>query len=174
MVPDSAHPVRDRLIAFLRHDNLVLAVLAVVIGVIVGWAIVGFRELINLVQAISYGSGGENLATIAGNLPAWQVIAAPTVGGIFIGLFYRYLMPGGAPQGPAHVIQASALRGGRLPLWPGLMATVGSAASIGVGASVGREGPVVRQRGSCSGVAPPPLYRRRSTPPLPAPYSPMK
>ena len=30
-----------------------------------------------------------------------------------------------------------------MPLWPGIMATVGSAASIGVGASVGREGPAV-------------------------------
>jgi CIC family chloride channel protein len=52
-------------------------------------------------------------------------------------------MPGRRPQGVAQVIQASALRGGRMNLLIGIKAACVSAASIGVGASVGREGPVV-------------------------------
>ncbi len=64
MALDNTPPVRGRLVAFLRHDNLVLAILAVVVGVVVGWAIVGFRTVIEYVQAFSYGSGGENLEQI--------------------------------------------------------------------------------------------------------------
>jgi len=135
--------VRGGLLAFARHDNLILSGLAVVVGVVVGWAVVGFRSVIDLVQTAGFGSGGEKLATIVAALPWWQVMLVPAAGGLLIGVFYRYVMPGGGPQAVAHVIEASALRGGRLPLWPGIAATVGSAASIGVGASVGREGPEV-------------------------------
>jgi CIC family chloride channel protein len=52
-------------------------------------------------------------------------------------------MPGRRPQGVAHVIEANALRGGRMSLTDGIKAAVVSAVSIGSGASVGREGPVV-------------------------------
>ena len=135
--------VRSGVLAVVRHDNLILAVLAVVIGLAVGWAIIGFRTLIDLVQSVFFGSGGETLATIAAALPSWQIILAPCTGGLLVGLFYRFIMPGGRPNGVAQVIEASALKLGRLPIWPGVAATLGSALSIGSGASVGREGPAV-------------------------------
>lgn len=135
--------VRGKVLAVVRHDNLILAVLAVVIGMLVGWAVYGFRTLIGAIQFIGFGDDGENLATIASALPAWQVIAVPCIGGLLVGLFYKFVMPGGRPHTVAHVIEASALKMGRLPLWPGLAATIGSAMSMGVGASVGREGPAV-------------------------------
>lgn len=143
MIAERIRPLRTHLSALIRHDNLILAILAVGVGVAVGWAAVGFRTAFDMIQSVFYGSGGEDLATIAAALPRWQVVVAPVVGGLLVGLFYRYLMPGRTPQGPAQVIEASALHGGRLPLWPGLAATIGSAASIGAGASVGKEGPVV-------------------------------
>lgn len=130
-------------VSFVNHDNLVMSVLAVAVGVIVGWAVVGFRHLIEFIQSVFFGSGAENLATIAAALPMWQVIAAPCLGGVIVGLFYHFVMPGGKAQGVPQVIEASALKMGRLPLWPGLAATVGTAVSIGAGASVGREGPAV-------------------------------
>lgn len=135
--------VRGKVLAVVRHDNLILAVLAVVIGTLVGWAVHGFRTLIGAIQFIGFGDSGENLATIAAALPAWQVIAVPCVGGLLVGLFYKFVMPGGRSLAVPHVIEASALKMGRLPLWPGLAATIGSAMSIGVGASVGRESPAV-------------------------------
>jgi chloride channel protein, CIC family len=52
-------------------------------------------------------------------------------------------MPGRRPQAVADVMEASALRGGRMSLNVGLGAATLSAASIGCGASVGREGPIV-------------------------------
>ncbi|MGB1877150.1 MAG: hypothetical protein ACPHGY_09580 [Rhodospirillaceae bacterium] len=40
----------------MRYDNLILAVLAVVIGTVVGWAVAGFRTLIDLIQSVGFGS----------------------------------------------------------------------------------------------------------------------
>ncbi len=54
-----------------------------------------------------------------------------------------YWMTGGEPLGVAQAIESVAYHGGRMPLLGGLGAAFTSAASIGVGASVGREGPDV-------------------------------
>ncbi|MGE5146223.1 MAG: chloride channel protein, partial [Candidatus Eiseniibacteriota bacterium] len=52
-------------------------------------------------------------------------------------------MPGRRPQGVADVMEAAALRGGRMGLREGICAALASGVSLGAGASVGREGPVV-------------------------------
>jgi CIC family chloride channel protein len=128
---------------FGRNDQLILSVLAVAIGVASGLAAAGFRLLISFVQDGVFGFGSERVATLAAALPWWQLLLVPCLGGLAIGIFTYHFMPGRRPQGVPHVIEASALQGGRMSLAVGLKAALASAASIGVGASVGREGPVV-------------------------------
>ncbi|WP_299391366.1 chloride channel protein [Pelagibius sp.] len=128
---------------FGRNDQVVLSVLAVVIGAAAGGAAIAFRDAIAGIQWLAYGFGTEAVATEIGKLPWWQVLVVPTLGGLVIGLFIRYTLPGGKPQGVAHVIEASALLDARMSLTTGIRAAIASAASIGIGASVGREGPVV-------------------------------
>jgi CIC family chloride channel protein len=82
--------------------------------------------------------------------PWWRILAAPALGGLAVGLFIHFLMPGGRPQAVAQVMEAAALRGGRMDIKAGLGAALASAASIGCGASVGREGPVVHLGASLS------------------------
>ena len=135
--------VRVSLLRFSRNDQVVLALLALVIGAAAGGAAIAFRDAIGAVQWLAYGFSGENVATMAAALPWWQLLLAPTVGGLLVGLFVHYLMPDGRPQSVAHVIEASALHDARMSLTVGIRAALASAASIGVGASVGREGPVV-------------------------------
>lgn len=65
------------------------------------------------------------------------------MGGLVVGIFYKLLMPGHRPLGIPEVVEAAAFKGGRMPVGPGFMAVVGSALSLGAGASVGREGPAV-------------------------------
>ncbi len=60
-----------------------------------------------------------------------------------IGLFVHFVMPGGCPHGVADVMESAALRAGRMDWRAWIGSAVVSAASIGSGASVGREGPVV-------------------------------
>ena len=83
------------------------------------------------------------MATLAGALPWWQLLLVPSLGGLAVGLFVYYLMPEKRPLGVPQVIEASALHGGRMTLSSGIKAAVVSSASIGFGASVGREGPMV-------------------------------
>ena len=128
---------------FGRNDQVVLSVMAVVIGMAAGGASIGFRYGIDIAQRLFFGFGGEQVATLAGQLPWWQVMLAPAVGGLVVGLLVHFGLPGRRPHGVADVIEASALLGGRMSLTTGLRAAVVSALSIGSGASVGREGPVV-------------------------------
>jgi CIC family chloride channel protein len=126
-----------------RNEQVILSALALVIGATSGAAAIGFRYTISFVQELSLGFGGEQVATLAAGLPWWQLLLAPAAGGLLIGVFVYFVMPGRRPQGVADVIEANALQGGRMSLTTGIKAAVVSAASIGVGASVGREGPVV-------------------------------
>lgn len=132
-----------RLRQFVRNDQLILAVLALVVGALVGAAVIAFRETIALVQTAFFGSGSERLFVEAAALAWWHVLFAPAAGGLLVGLFIYYLMPERRSHGVADAIEANALAGGRMSATTGVKAALISAASIGVGASVGREGPAV-------------------------------
>ena len=68
----------------------------------------------------------------------------PTIGGLVVGLLVRYFQNGARPHGVADVMEGSVLHGGRIPLQEGTVAALGAIVSIGSGASVGREGPVLQ------------------------------
>lgn len=132
-----------RIRRLIRNDQLILSVLAVIVGLVAGAGTVAIRKLIGFIQFYAYGSDSESLFTDGHALEWWQVLFVPTAGGLLIGLFIYYAMPGRRPLGIANVIEASALRGGRMSFRAGIGAAIASSASIGVGASVGREGPAV-------------------------------
>lgn len=142
-----ARQIRRRLqvslLRFGRNDQVVLSILAVIVGAAAGLAAIAFRDAIGGFQWIAYGFSHERVATGIAAVPWWQRLLAPTVGGLAIGLFIRYLLPGGRPHAVADVMEASALHDARMSLTVGIRIALASAASMGVGASVGREGPVV-------------------------------
>lgn len=132
-----------RLARAIRGEDMQIALLALLVGGLAGYAAVGFRLLIGWIQYLFYGEAAEKLYSAAQALPWWQVLLAPAACGLLVGLFIRYLMPNGRPQGVADVIESAALHEGRMPLRHVALASLANAASIGGGASVGREGPVV-------------------------------
>ncbi|UCH76039.1 MAG: chloride channel protein [Rhodospirillales bacterium] len=140
----------ERLDRVTRHEQVILSVLAVVIGAIGGGSAIAFREALAAIQFVFYGFAEERVATLAGALPWWHILAATTLGGLAVGLIVAFVMPGRRPQGVADVMQACALRGGRMSLRGGLAAALVSAVSLGAGASTGREGPVVHLGASLS------------------------
>ena len=137
----------------LRNDQLLMAVVAVLIGVLVAYAAIAFRLSIGSVQWLSYGVFAEKLIDRVAELPIWMVLLVPTAGGLLVGLFLHFVMPGGRAMGVAQVIEAMALRNGHMRLRDGLAAAFVSVVSLGVGASAGREGPMVHLGASIAGGA---------------------
>ena len=142
--------VLSRLRRLIGNDHLILVFLALIAGTLAGSAVVLFRELISLVQTILYGSGSERLFANADVLQWWQILLAPVGGGLVVGGLVHFLLPHKRPEGVADVIEASAIKGGRMSLRSG-PAAAASAISIGTGASVGREGPAVHLGASLAG-----------------------
>ena len=127
----------------LRNDLLILSVLSLIVGLIAGALVVAFREGIQFFQNQFFNAPNERLFVYAAALPWWHLLLVTTLGGLAVGLLIRFIMPSARPQGVADVIEASALKGGRMSVTVGIRASFVNALSIGVGASVGREGPAV-------------------------------
>lgn len=133
----------------LRHnEHLILAVLAVIAGVVVAYGAIGFRLLIDAVQMLAFGSGGERLYSIADDLAWWHILLVPATGGLVVGVIVHFFMPDKRPEGIADVIAANALSNAKMPLRGGIGAALISAVSLGAGASTGREGPIVHLGGT--------------------------
>jgi len=128
---------------FWRNDQVVLFVLAAIIGMAAGYGAIGFRLLAAGMQWGLFGNPMDQIVSSATRLPWWHLVLVPTLGGLMVGLFVKHVLPGKLPQGVADVMAASALRSGRMSLREGLAAALVSAGSIGCGASVGREGPII-------------------------------
>ena len=148
------HRLRGIGLWFARNEQLVLSVLAAIIGVVVAYGAIGFLALITLLQELTFttdltfASILERIYLFSSSLPWWHVMLVPTVGGFLIGLFLKFVMPGGQAQGVAQVIEAGALRGGHIGMDRGLAAATVSAATLGFGASAGREGPMIHLGGA--------------------------
>jgi chloride channel protein, CIC family len=140
-----------RMRGIVRNDQLLLAVLAVIVGAVSGGAIILFREGIGLVQSAMYGSETEHLSDYIQTLPWWWILVAPGAGGVIVGLLFQYFIKRDQASTVADVIAVTALRGGRMSIRRGLKTAVVDCVSIGVGASVGREGPAVHLGASLGG-----------------------
>lgn len=143
--------IRRKTKAALQHDHLVLACLALVIGLAAGGAVIVFREAIVWIQWLYYGTHSERLYYYLVETPWWLMLLIPTAGGLLVGVMIRLTLPEGRPHGIPDVIEAYARRNGHMSFKEGLAAAVTSAASIGCGASVGREGPAVHLGASLAG-----------------------
>lgn len=128
----------------LRNEQLLLSAASLAIGVAVGMAVYGFLGLVELLRGLAFGHGStDGFVHHLSTLPRWQIVAAPTVGGLVVGVLLHRFMPQQRNRGIADVQEACALHGGRMDARAGVLAALLAAVSLGGGASVGREGPAV-------------------------------
>ncbi|MAL80490.1 MAG: chloride channel protein [Sneathiella sp.] len=116
---------------------------AIAIGLLAGYGAVGFRIAISEIQQLFYGADSHGVVAQAIELPWWQIVAAPMIGGLIVGLFWKYILPRHRSQGVADVIEAVIVNRGKMKLIPGLGGLFINALTLGCGGSSGREGPVV-------------------------------
>ena len=128
---------------FLADRQMTVWLLALAISILVAYAAIGFRFLIGIIQLPWLGTSSEHVASAASNLPFWMVLAGPAIGGVVVGFLLERYMPGRRAHGVADVIEARALHNSHIDPKVGLFSAMLSAISIGSGASVGREGPIV-------------------------------
>lgn len=125
------------------------------VGVVVGYAALGFILAIQAVQATVYATGAD-AADLPGRLaaiPFWRAWAAPIlVGALVSAMLWWGARRGWLPEtrglGVADIIEARAVHGGRTPLIPSAYSAIAAALSLGGGASAGREGPAVHLGGA--------------------------
>lgn len=117
--------------------------IALLVGVVAGFATLGFRLAISWLQAKIYGADDVMLASAARDLPWYLVFIVPVIGGLLVGLILAKFTPDGRARTVADVIEGSALRDGRVEGRAGLGSALASLVTLSTGGSTGREGPVV-------------------------------
>lgn len=125
-----------------RYEHWTLMILALGVGLVAGLAAIGFYLVIGWLQETMFGSSELTLKSVVETLDWWVVLLVPVVGGVIVGQLIRF-MPHHRAHGVPNVIESAALHDGRINLKHGLLSALISSVSIGFGASVGREGPVV-------------------------------
>lgn len=125
----------------------VLWLYAMLAGVLAAAATTGFRAAITGVQWLGTGQVGS-LVDAARHVPPWQRVLIGTVGGLLAGLVLQW---GGrwaarGPQGELHIDYLAAARTRSVELndrttW---VRSLSALLSVGSGASIGREGPMIQ------------------------------
>jgi CIC family chloride channel protein len=139
----------------LRHHGpgqLQFWLIALVIGILAGFAAVLFRAGIDALQTALYGADDRAILAAAAALPWYALIAIPTFGGLVVGLILHRFTPDGRVRAVADVIEGAALGRGRVEVRAGLASALASLITLGSGGSSGREGPVVHLAGVISTV----------------------
>jgi CIC family chloride channel protein len=121
-------------------ETTTLLITAIVVGAGTSLGAVLFIKLIAVIQTGFYGS----VSPLPGILGYWVFMAAPVLGSLVSGPIIAFFAKEAKGHGVPEVMQAIALRGGRIRPRVVVAKVIASALCIGSGGSAGREGPIVQ------------------------------
>ena len=121
-------------------DSIVIILTSVLVGVGAGLGSVLFRWLIEAVRRISFTDLGGMLTDIA----PYHLIIIPAVGGLISGPIIYHFAREAKGHGVPEVMEAVAVRGGRIRPQVSAIKAIASSICIGTGGSVGSEGPIAQ------------------------------
>jgi CIC family chloride channel protein len=133
-----------RRLGLRSREELTFATLAPAIGIATGVVAMGIAWSITAVQRLFWGGGEHGLLEAAAAAPLWLRIAAPATGGFVVMLLIVIFKQEVRGHGMSGIIEAVALRGGRVAAGPAILREVAGIATVGSGGSLGREGPMIR------------------------------
>ncbi|TVQ54455.1 MAG: chloride channel protein [Rhodobacteraceae bacterium] len=117
--------------------------IAVIVGVIAGYAAVLFRLGIILLQTTLYGADDTTIHSQAAALNPFIVFIIPVLGGLAVGWVMQRFGESARPLSISDVISAAALRDARVDRRKGAASALASLITLSSGGSTGREGPIV-------------------------------
>ena len=139
-----------------RVNLLILCLLAVVIGLATGLGAVALRALIGVIHNLCYNGRfsyiyDANVLEAPSRFGDW-ILLSPILGGLIVVFLVRRFAPEAKGHGVPEVMDAIFYSRGDIRGLVAVIKTLASALSIGTGAAVGREGPII-QIGSALGSA---------------------
>jgi len=128
----------EKLRALVRADEVWLAILAAVVGVLSGCGVAGVNAMTAVMHAKLFALPiGQGLSESVRVGPV-RALAVPSLGGVVLG-FSFWVLGRVRPKPLVDPVEANALYGGRVSLVDSLIVTAQTTWSNGVGASVGLE-----------------------------------
>jgi len=124
-------------------SNWSLVIVAVVIGVVGGFASVLFRWMIDWFYHIAWVNGENQLQMVAGS-PWYFRAFIPAGGGLIVGLLVYFFASEARGHGVPEVMLAVAKKGGVIRPIVAVIKFLASAVCIASGGSAGQEGPVIQ------------------------------
>lgn len=137
---------------FGKASPLALLILALAVGICGAFGAALFHLLIAGFTELFFGvQGGPGFISHLTTLPAWQRVLIPTLGGLLVGITFAVVKVTEAEgEGVPEVMEALALRRGKIRPWVAPVKILTAALTLGSGGSAGREGPII-QIGSAIG-----------------------
>jgi chloride channel protein, CIC family len=125
-----------------------LSLLAIAVGIVTGFGAIAFRALIALIHNASYFGRLSGVYDANALEPAspWGVgiVVVPVIGGLIVTFLVSKFAPEARGHGVPEVMDAIFYREGRIRPVVAAVKSLASALSIGTGAAVGREGPIIQ------------------------------
>jgi CIC family chloride channel protein len=145
---DSSQALATSYQGFDQIGLVQLSCLALLVGLVTGFGAVGFRDLIGLIHNVLFlGSASfhydANLFTSRSPWGIW-VMFVPVVGAFAVTFLVTRFAPEARGHGVPEVMDAIYYKGGVIRPIVAVVKSFASAISIGSGAAVGREGPIIQ------------------------------
>lgn len=145
-----SHQVKLKLEGLLEYlqtsETIYLLFFSILVGLVAGFGAIVFRWLIAIFKDL-YFTRGEELLSFLG---PYYVIIIPALGGLVVGPLIYFFAREAKGHGVPEVMEAVAVKGGRIRPRVAVIKSLASSICIGSGGSAGREGPIV-QIGSAFG-----------------------
>jgi CIC family chloride channel protein len=131
-----------------RVNFLVLCALALIVGITTGLGAVALRTLIGLFHNLFYNGTfslwyDANISEGPSRFGNW-VLLSPILGGLVVVFLVQRFAPEAKGHGVPEVMDAVFYKGGNIRGQVAIIKSLASALSIGSGAAVGREGPIIQ------------------------------
>ncbi len=141
-----------RWLGLSSREELSFAVLVPLVGLITGFVGIAIYFTIDAVQDLCWtwgtalGSHATLLegARLAAHATPWRNVLAPMAGGAAVALLVKVFRQEVRGHGMSGIIEAVALKGGRVEPGSAILREVAGMLTVGSGGSLGREGPLIR------------------------------